>query len=117
MNPPDRHRQKKHWVQSRQTSTGPSRQTLAEKKRWEPVQTDTDQTHQTDTGKKRYWVGPDRHQVIPSDRLATNVGKHFGQTSIELIRQTLAKETLGFSPDRHQQVPPDRHWQKRNGEN
>ena len=29
--------------------------------------------------------------MIPSDRLATDVGKHFGQTSIELIRQTLAR--------------------------
>ena len=39
------------------------------------------------------------------------------QTPIGFTRQTLARETLGFSPDRYQQVPSDRHWQKRNGGN
>ena len=84
-----------NWVQSRQTSTGSSRQTLAQKKRWEPVQTDTDQTHQTDTSKKDIvLIQRDIKRSIQTDP-AKDVGKHFRQTPIEITRKILARQHLG----------------------
>ena len=135
MSPLDRHRQKKRWVQSKQTSTGPSRQTLAEKKRWEPVQTDTDQTHQTDTGKKDIglvqidikWslqtgISKRRWETLQADTdwtHQTNTGKkkHLGSVQIEINRSLQTdigrKETVGTSSDRHRPNPSDRHWQEK----
>ena len=54
--------------------------------------------------------------MIPSDRLATDVGRHFRQTPIEFTKD-ISKKTGEFNPDRHQQVPLNRHWQKETGEN
>ena len=130
------------------------RQTLA-RRHVSSIQTDISRFLLTDIGRKkqvrtssdrhwsnpsdrrrqeRHWVDPGRHQVIPSDRLATDVGKHFGQTSIELIRQTLArrhvssvrtdisrflltdigrKKQVRISSDRHWSNPSDRCRQER----
>ena len=90
---------------------------MAEKKWREPVQIDTDQTHQTDTSKED--IGLTREDIKRSLQtdLAKDAGKHFRQTPIEITRKILARITLGFRPDRHQHVPPNRQWQKKNGEN
>ena len=52
---------------------------MAERDRREPARTDTDQTHQTDVGKKDIEVDPGKHQVTPLDRLAEDLGKQFRQ--------------------------------------
>ena len=107
---------------------------IGRKKRWEAARTDTDQTHQTDTGKKD--IGLIREDIkwsLQTD-LAKDVGKHFRQTPIELTRKILArrhassvqidisrflitdigrKRQVRTSSDRHWSNPLDRHWQER----
>ena len=55
--------------------------------------------------------------MIPLDRLAKDIGKHFGQTSIELTRKTSARRRKSSVQEDISRILIIRHWQKDTVEN